>query len=364
VKIAVLNNYPLCRVKNEVLLGETPNHLLFGINYFEEYGIECDIIAPINKNALPLKYKILKYFHKINNLGDLYQQHKVIQNQKDYQLIYDACGNQTQWIQYLKSKGKFKPPIVSLHHHRVHRGKLDFLRKDFRKNSWHGLSSGPCLSKFVANDFNKTYLETKKAFPVQWGTDLSFYEPSEEVGKGLVVAGRTSRDFTTVIKAVDQTDLLVKIICVEGGVSHCNRKNIKIIEAKNEQPVPGSTNKGWIKQCDLNEFYRQARVIGIPLSRQQTLAGLTSLMDCLGIGKPVIMTKNPNIDIDIEKEGIGHWVEPGDVEEWKKILRWYDENPDQALEMGKKSRLLAERKYNSKAFASRMIKVFQKEILM
>ena len=41
-------------------------------------------------------------------------------------------------------------------------------------------------------------------------------------------------------------------------------------------------------------------------------------MDCLGIGKPVIMTKNPNIDIDIEKEGIGHWVEPGDVEEWKK----------------------------------------------
>ena len=40
----------------------------------------------------------------------------------------------------------------------------------------------------------------------------------------------------------------------------------------------------------------------------------------------------------------------------EKILRWYDENPDKALEMGKKSRLLAEKKYNSKAFASRMIK--------
>ena len=150
-----------------------------------------------------------------------------------------------------KIKGKFKPPIVSLHHHRVHREKLDFLRKDFRRNSWHGLSSGPCLSKFVANDFNKTYLETKKLFLFNGGLIYLFMNLLKKLCKGLVVAGRTSRDFITVIKAVNETDLIVKIICLEGGLACYNRTNINIIEAKNEQPIPGNPNKGWIKQARL-----------------------------------------------------------------------------------------------------------------
>ena len=50
---------------------------------------------------------------------------------------------------------------------------------------------------------------------------------------------------------------------------------------------------------------QNVRVIAIPLEEQSTLAGLTSLMDCLGFGKPVIITKNPCIDLDIENLGIG-----------------------------------------------------------
>ena len=53
------------------------------------------------------------------------------------------------------------------------------------------------------------------------------------------------------------------------------------------------------------KMIESVRVIAIPLEKQETLAGLTSLLDCLGFGKPVIMTRNPCIDIDIEKEGIG-----------------------------------------------------------
>jgi hypothetical protein len=36
-------------------------------------------------------------------------------------------------------------------------------------------------------------------------------------------------------------------------------------------------------------------------------------MDAIGMGKPVIMTRHPLIDIDIEAKG-GIWVNPGDVE--------------------------------------------------
>jgi phosphoribosylcarboxyaminoimidazole (NCAIR) mutase len=59
--------------------------------------------------------------------------------------------------------------------------------------------------------------------------------------------------------------------------------------------------------------YLTARVIAIPLEKSDvSLAGLTSLVDAMAIGRPVIMTRNPFIDLDIEAQGIGRWVEPGD----------------------------------------------------
>ena len=66
----------------------------------------------------------------------------------------------------------------------------------------------------------------------------------------------------------------------EGPIS----SNMQLVKAKNEQPIPGKSGTGWIKQKDLNDYYSNARVIGIPLYAQDTLAGLTSLMDCLGVG--------------------------------------------------------------------------------
>ena len=68
---------------------------------------------------------------------------------------------------------------------------INCLRQGFRKKTWAGVSASPCLSKFVAEDFNKLFSESKKAISVQWGPDLAFYEPSGDVGEGLVVAGRT-----------------------------------------------------------------------------------------------------------------------------------------------------------------------------
>jgi glycosyltransferase involved in cell wall biosynthesis len=99
-----------------------------------------------------------------------------------------------------------------------------------------------------------------------------------------------------------------------------------------------------------------ARVIAIPLDKSEvSLAGLTSLVDAMAIGRPVIMTRNPFIDLDIEAEGIGRWVEPGDVEGWAKALRWFDQNPDASQAMGRRARALVDGPdWNSLAFARRI----------
>lgn len=53
---------------------------------------------------------------------------------------------------------------------------------------------------------------------------------------------------------------------------------------------------------------------------QKSLAGVTSLMDAIGLGRAVLMTCNPHVDLDIEVKGIGFWLDPGDVEGWKDRL--------------------------------------------
>lgn len=115
---------------------------------------------------------------------------------------------------------------------------------------------------------------------------------------------------------------------------------------------------------DGHKFYQVlagCRAIAVPLTKLGVthLAGLTSLLDTMGMGKPIIMTRNSCIDIDIEAEGIGFWVELGDVTGWVKAMQWFEANPDSALAMGKKARELVDSHLNSRLFAEQVRKVFE-----
>jgi len=56
------------------------------------------------------------------------------------------------------------------------------------------------------------------------------------------------------------------------------------------------------------------------------------------------------IDMDHEKEGIGFWANPDDVESSKKIISKNWDNVDAIKEMGRKGRELAESEKNSDTF--------------
>jgi glycosyltransferase involved in cell wall biosynthesis len=101
-------------------------------------------------------------------------------------------------------------------------------------------------------------------------------------------------------------------------------------------------------------------VLAIPLfDYPESLAGLTSLLDAIGLGKPVIMTRHPMVDLDIEALGIGRWVEPNDVEGWREAIRWFDANPAESREMGRRARALVdEGNFHSEDFAARMAGLF------
>ena len=71
------------------------------------------------------------------------------------------------------------------------------------------------------------------------------------------------------------------------------------------------------------------------------------------------MTRNRHIDIDIEAEGIGFWLEPGDVDGWVQRLNWVQDHPDEIYTMGRRAREMAEGKYESHKFASQLVELLK-----
>ena len=89
-----------------------------------------------------------------------------------------------------------------------------------------------------------------------------------------------------------------------------------------------------------------------------------TLVEAYALGIPVVCSKNPNFEIDIDKEGIGIAVEYGDVEGWVKAIRYLSTHPEKAREMGENARKLGEKRFNleifSKEIAQRLLHISTK----
>jgi len=352
-RVFILNNYPFEEVWEEVRRKEKPDHHLYGINHFERRGFEVEII-PFKSSNL---FQNLNNFYKKSRLfipvGDIDQQWSCLSRLKKADIIYAPCQTQTHFLSYLRALGLIKVPIVCLAHHPLNLGRLSWFREPFIKLFVKGTDAFPSLSQGVANEINKLSNKSRKSYPLSWGPDADFYPSIPVRGRGVVAAGRTGRDFHTFGLAASQTNSQAHIICLESDIS----QTFQLFD-KNVQ-VTVQPNRGYMKYPELLEIYAKARVLAIPLSLGKSLSGLTSLMDALGMGKPVIMTKHPLIDLDIEAEGIGKWVEPGDIRGWKDAIQFFEDNEDEALAMGQRARNLVRAGLNSISFANKLVDIFE-----
>ena len=82
------------------------------------------------------------------------------------------------------------------------------------------------------------------------------------------------------------------------------------------------------------------------LQKKQLHRGLTTLVEALALGTPVITTRNATFPYDVDKEGVGISVPYYDVDAWEHALRYLLEHPEETKKMGRNARALAERKFN------------------
>jgi glycosyltransferase involved in cell wall biosynthesis len=351
-RVLVLNNYSLERVWGEVRRGEKPDHHLFGLNYFHERGYDVQLV-PFDQSPFWLKLdRLAAKARLLPFLGCLDQQSSAWRGLNECDLIYSPCQTQTHLLSYLRAVGLVRVPIVCLAHHPLVGGRLSQLRTLAWKLSIKGTDAFPSLSRKVMEEINELAANPTKSQVLSWGPDLTYYPSAPGPGDGVVSAGRTARDFEVLGLAASRTKSKTLIICPQSLVPPSAARfgsHVRI------DVQPQSESMNYLQLCRL---FGEARVMAIPLLEGTALAGLTSLLDALGMGKPVIMTRHPLIDIDIEAEGVGRWVDYGDIEGWTKSIEWFEDNKTEAAEMGTRARQLVEGGFNSRTFAHQVMDIF------
>ena len=357
MKILLINNYSMENAFTLWKQGKSGSHHLWGKIELEKKGKIDVVIFP------HIKYKFLNKIGKFFGIRHLDQQLRVLAHLEKFDILYApyATAN-TMLLLLLKCVGLFKKPVVVTIHQ-------PFLRARSSKKWLRMLSKqlilqyDACifLSEALLNDTVKalglSLDEVDQKFSTaQWGPDINFYQqwdgfkvPFKECHYAIS-AGHTDRDFQTLIEAFRDIDFPLRIYCTPTSVPHVKYlpNNVQIFS----EPIP---------YFDLLKYYQDAIAILVPLKfspQKEGLQGMTSLQDVVALSKPVIMTRNNTLNLDIEREGLGYWVDMYDVEGWKIAFNDLVADESRWLAMKQNAANVYNEKFNSEIFANSLETVF------
>ena len=322
------------RILNEWKEGLYPGHLLYGATHLPKYGVE----------VIPHLYKPF-YNHRLKLT--LLTAWRILTCGKKYDALYATSFRGIEGLIFLRALGLYRKPIVIWHHQPIVEAK-GWLRERVSRLFYRGIDHMFFFSQPIVDESLKATKARKERMQVvPWGPDLEFYDHLLKDGKqrgGFISTGKEQRDLPTLIEAfskVEKAKLTMYInektgdldyTKVLGGISVPENVEINVINR--------------LMIGELAQIVNQAECIAICCRESNYTVGLTTLVEALALGTPVITTHNTTFPYDVDEEGVGISVPYYDVEAWEQAIRYITEHPAEAQEMGRKARALAERKFN------------------
>lgn len=351
----MVNDYPLDKYYNNWKNGLTPSQQLWG-------KVELDNLNVFEVTILPHeKYKFLNKIGNVFHIQHLDQQIRVLFKLKEIDIIYAPfAAATTKLLLILKLLGIINKPIVAMiHYPLLGSNSKNKIIKYFGRHLVKGFNRLVFISHKIKSENVKAFspsndADNKRFVHLNWGAESLFYQgndliPIAEKENYAVSVGQTDRDFDTLIEAFKSIDFNLKIYSRPGYVPKVENitDNVQIYTS-------GVTYK------ELLEIYKNSRMILICFKMtQQSTLGVTSLLDALAMGKPVVITENDYIDIDVEKERIGFIVPEDDVNAWVIKVKYLLKNPETCLEFGENALKLQKEKYNMEIFGEHLNSVFE-----
>lgn len=328
--------------------GTMPSHLLYGALRMADNGI--DVVWHATRPNIArwrmiatATWRILRYYRR-------------------YDAVYASHHEGLDVIILLRALHLFRKPLVVWHHQPVVTAPQRW-RERLGRIAYRGFDRLVFFSQKIADDsLLSPKTRPERVVVGRWGADIDFYARLAATVKrrsGFISTGKELRDMATLTAAfnAEGCPLDIYIAGNNGGVSyerffkeHAMRPNIRVHCEKRFDMM-------W-----LAERVNEAACVVICCRETRYTVGLTTLVEGIALGIPVVISRNPNIPIDVDAAGCGISVPYGDVDGWRRAVRYIADRPEEAREMGRKGRLLAERMYNDRRCAREMAAVIREVV--
>lgn len=339
--------------------GSFPGHLLYGATHFKDHGIEM----------------VARVHHAHNSrLGLMIDTARQILFCKEkFSAIFATHYRGLEIVVMLRALGLYRRKIVVWHHQPIITPRQrwrEWLGRVFYRGFDH-------LIFFSRRLYDESLL-SRKARPERmhvchWGPDIDFYDrvikdveqergttsPAQQP-RNFISTGRERRDMRTLVEAFGRTGYPLDI--------YLNKLNCGIDYEQMFREMHVAPNirihftEGHLLHHKLCVLVRRSMCSVICCLKTKYTVGLTSLVEALGLGMPVIVSRNVKMPVDVDKEGCGISVDYYDTEGWTRAIRYIAEHPAETAAMGRRARQLAEQKFNDRICAAEVAAILKSAV--
>ncbi len=347
MKIYYYHTRPIQEALNEWENHLHPGHILYGLTHFGKYGI-TPILHRYRRFSSRLRFSLYNFF-------------EIMRCKEPYDLLYGTSFYGLELIIFFHALGFYRKPIAIWHHQAVVRnsGKLkNWISRFYYK----GIDQMFFFSQTLIDDSLKSgKVTTNQLHLIHWGADLAFYDylkqhlpdisKEEEKERVFISTGKENRDFDTLLKAFSETGLPIDIFTTpDRDYKHLLKQYASYAN------IRAHLTNGIIPHKLAMEVCRSKVVVICCLNYPYTI-GLTTLVEAFALRLPVICSRNPKFEMDIEKEGAGIYVDYNDIEGWKRAINYLYTHPEEAEQMGANGRKLAEQKFNLEHYSHELSEI-------
>ena len=330
--------------------GEFPSHFLYGACHLSSSGIDVVYHRSPSKEMSRLKTA-------------LYTAWQVLTCREHIDAVYATHYKGLELLILLRAIGIFRKPIVVWHHQPIVTPKSK-LREWGGRLFYRGMDRLIFFSqKLVDDSLHSPNANPKRMVVGHWGADLDFYDRMRNQEKDarfvFIATGKEQRDQHTLIEAFNRTRLPLKLYIGINPDPTVPNPNLDAVRS-----YKPAANIDVREICGLLPYeialdVAKAQCVAICCKHTRYTAGLTTVVEALALGLPMVCSRNPQIPIDFDREGCGISVEYGDVEGWQRATSYLASHPDEARRMGERGRLIAEERFNDRQCASEVAAVLK-----